>query len=62
MRFFIYILSLIGIAVFVPTILLLFNPFLDNAWQQKQKKVNYFRINNNKNSAWGRARTRSYTF
>lgn len=37
--FFIFILSLIGIAVFVPTILLLFNPFLDNAWQQKQKQL-----------------------
>lgn len=37
--FFIFILSLIGIAVFVPTILLLFNPFLDNAWQQKQKEL-----------------------
>lgn len=42
MRFFIYILSLIGIAVFVPTFLLLFNPFLDNAWQQKQKKLTVF--------------------
>lgn len=37
--FFIFILSLIGIAVFVPSFLLLFNPFLDNAWQQKQKEL-----------------------